>query len=452
MKLVRSQGLSKRFVKCFSSFPDVSSIPAAKVTALSNGIRVATEKSQGDTAAVGVWVDAGSRYETAENNGASHFLETLTFSALANDSSMSSQLNTFTSRESSVFYTTGAASEVSKDLERLAKTIQAPITEEAVESERGGIIRELQEQTVEDAVYDRLHETAYRGHPLHRSALGTPQNIETLTKNDLETFRRAHYTGRRIVIAGAGNVDHDALVTLSNSLFGDIPVEPPSDVPAPYKQPAHFTGSEIRIRFDSMPALHVGVGFATAGWNDPDRIPLLLAQELYGTWIRSLAYGAGNHHESGLISKMSSEWLGESYTTFHTQYSDTGLFGIYATFNERHVMQILEKCFLEFPRLFYHCTEDELEGARNRVKLKLLQDTTTNDKVLENLGFQVTACGRAIHIQEMIDRIDAVDPAAINAVAGRFFYDRDFALAAIGPTMEMIDYAWLRARTFWRRY
>jgi predicted Zn-dependent peptidase len=114
MKLALRQGLPKRFTRCLSSFPNVSSVPAAKVTALSNGIRVATEKSQGDTAAVGIWIDAGSRYETAENNGASHFLETLTYSALANDSSMTSQLNTFTSREASVFYTTGAASEVSK--------------------------------------------------------------------------------------------------------------------------------------------------------------------------------------------------------------------------------------------------------------------------------------------------------------------------------------------------
>jgi len=103
-------------------------------------------------------------------------------------------------------------------------------------------------------------------------------------------------------------------------------------------------------------------------------------------------------------------------------------------------------------RLFYHCTEDQLEMAKNNVKVNLLTSLDTTDKVCEDIGRQVTCYGRRMHPQELIERIDAVDQRALNNCAQRFFYDRDIAIAAIGPIFEMMDYTWYRQRTFWRRY
>lgn len=440
---------SKRLARSFASghFPDVSAYPAARVSTLKNGIRVVTEAYPGETSSVGVHVEAGSRFETAENNGVSHFLEHLMFKG-SNDA----QLNTFTSRESTVLSTNGLASETAKNLDSIAELLQTDISQDAIDAERGNILSSMPERSLEDAVFDRLHETAYRGHPLGRSPLGLAENIESLNKTDLDAFVKAHYTGRRIVVSAAGNVDHAAVVKQAEAAFGSIAQDAPEDVPAPQKQPAHFTGSDIRIRYDSAPELHVAFGFPTAGASDADTVPLMLCQELIGAWTRSTAFGAGHHHENPLISKMSTDWLGESVKMFHTTYSDTGLFGMYATLNERHVAQIMDHMFYAFTRLFYQCTEDQLEGARNRVKAKLIANHSSTEQVSHKIGTQVLTLGRTVHLQEMIERVDAVDVNAIHAVAGRYFYDRDYALAAFGPTLEMMDYYWFRCRTYWRRY
>lgn len=449
LKLVRSQSsIPKRLIRSFSSghFPDVSAFPGSRVSTLPNGIRVATEAYHGDTSTVGIWIDAGSRQETAETNGVSQFLEHLMVKGQAD-----SQLNTIVSRESTVLYTRGTSSETGKNLSNLATKLQADISEEDIEAERGAVLSLGANRSLEESVFDRLHETAYRGHPLGRSPLGLNENIDSFTKQDLDSFKKSHYTGRRIVVAAAGNVNHEEIVKQAESLLSSIPIEAPEGFETE-KQPAHFTGSDIRIRFDSMPELHVAIGFPTAGHTDPDYVPLMLCQELIGSWTRSTEFGAGDHSESNIISRMSQSWLGESLRPFQTTYSDTGLFGIYATLHERHVCLIMDDLFYAFTKLFYHCTEDQLEAARNRLKAKLVQNHSSTDQVFEKLGSQVTNLGRTIHLQEMIERIDSVDPAAINAVAGRYWYDRDYALAAFGPTMEMLDYAHFRSRTFWRRY
>lgn len=428
-----------RFVRAFgaTSFPDVSTMPTTRVTTLDNGIRVATEVGSGETATVGVHVNTGSRYETVENNGVASLLQTV----LAKD------VNAYTTRESTVYTAQGQGT--SKLLGELAAAINAPITEEGVAAGRAATLAEVQDLSVDESLFNRLHAVGYRGHPLSQTVQGPVENIDNLTLEQVSSFKAATYTGRNIVVSGAGAVDHDALVKATAESFGAIPVESND---APVMQPAHFTGGDVRIQFDSMPECHIAVGFPTCGWTDADHIPLLVIQQLIGSWVRTQSFGAGNHHSNEIIGFASSEWKAESFTTFNTQYSDTGLFGLHVTAHERCVGDICDAIFWQTTQLFYRQDEDELEAAKNRLKVKYLSSLDTTDKTAEDIGRQITSYGRRIHASEMIARIDAVDCRAIKDTAGRFFYDRDFSMATIGPVMEQLEYTTYRQRTFWRAY
>ncbi|CAE7906227.1 mppB [Symbiodinium sp. KB8] len=264
---------------------------------LNNGVRVATEGGHGETATVGVYIDAGSRDETERNNGVAHFLEHLNFKGTGKRSqtslemefeNMGGHLNAYTSREQTVYFAKVFKKDVPKAVELLADILQnSEYDSDAVNRERGVILREMEEvsKQQEEVIFDRLHETAYQGTGLGRTILGPVQNIQSITRDDLTSFVKNNYTGPRVVIAGAGAVEHQQLVDLGEKHFGKLPKVGESSV-SRLSDKAVFTGSEIRHREDTIPFVHTTVAFETGGWTDPDSIPLMVMQTLLGNFDR----------------------------------------------------------------------------------------------------------------------------------------------------------------------
>jgi processing peptidase subunit beta len=165
---------------------------------------------------------------------------------------MGGHLNAYTSREQTVYYAKVFKNDVPKAMEILSDILQNSLLDEkAIEAERSVILREMQEvnKQYEEAILDHLHETAFMGTGLGRTILGPEENIRKLTRNDLKNYISTHYTADRFVIAGAGAVDHQQLVDLTQKHFGTIPQAPKGKT---FMEPAIFTGSDKRIRFDSM--------------------------------------------------------------------------------------------------------------------------------------------------------------------------------------------------------
>ncbi len=242
-----------------------------------------------------------------------------------------------------------------------------------------------------------------------------------------------------MVIAGAGAVQHDQLVGLAGKLFGQVPNTPSNGI-APVKQPARFTGSDILIRYDDMPHAYVAYGFPTAGWNDPDNFALMLIQTMLGSWEKSIHGGV--HSSSPLVSGVAQYELAHSISAFNTQYSDSGLFGIYAVADPttlNNLMYAMVKSLSSFSN-----TVDEalLAEAKNQLKMNMLSHLDGSTVIAEDIGRQLLTYKRRLHPTEVLARIDAVDAAQIKQTARRYFYDRDHALAAIGPIWELPDYNW----------
>lgn len=138
---------------------------------------------------------------------------------------MGAHLNAYTSREQTVYYSKCLAKDVPKSIEILADIIQnAKLGESEIERERGVILREMQEveSNLQEVVFDHLHSIAYQGTPLANTILGPTANIRSINSADLRSYLDNHYKASRIVVAGAGGVNHEELVKLAEANLGGL--------------------------------------------------------------------------------------------------------------------------------------------------------------------------------------------------------------------------------------
>ncbi|XP_039286703.1 mitochondrial-processing peptidase subunit beta [Nilaparvata lugens] len=432
--------------------------PPTTVTTLDSGLRVATEDSGAPTATIGLWIDAGSRFETEKNNGVAHFLEHMAFKGTSKRSqtdieleveNMGAHLNAYTSREQTVFYAKCLKNDVPKALEILSDIIQnSKLGEPEIERERGVILREMQEveTNLQEVIFDHLHSVAFQGTPLGRTILGPTENIKSITRQDLVEYISSYYTPSRIVLAGAGGVNHNDLVKLAEQHFGKS--QPKYGVPA---EPAgcRYTGSEVRIRDDFMPLAHVAVAVEGCGWESADNIPLMVANTLIGAWDRSQGGSANN--ASSIARAAASEGLAHSFQSFNTCYKDTGLWGTYFVCDRMTIEDMLGEIHDEWMKLCTSVTEAEVARAKNLLKTNMLLQLDGTTPICEDIGRQILCYGRRIPIHELEARIDAVTASNVHEVCMKYIYDRCPAVAAIGPIEQLPDYNRIRSRMYWLR-
>jgi len=410
---------------------------------------------------VGVFIDAGSRYESAETNGTAHFLEHMTFKGTSRLSqyelevefeNMGGHLNAYTSREHTVYYAKVFKGDVPKAVNILSDMLTAPkLDEAAIERERGVILREMEEvnSQQEEVIFDMLHETAYQGSGLGRTILGPEENIRKISRRDLENYIKTHYTGPRIVVAGAGAIDHAALVELADKTFGGLPSAPKDGLTVKHER-ATLVGSHLIHRDDSLPLAHVAVGFETGGWTNPHAFPLMICQTILGAWDRTM--GAGPNVASPLCRKVAEGGLAHSVSSFNTTYKDTGLFGVYSVAEPTSLALLQSAVMYEMVRLCHQVTDEEVARAKTQLKTVLLGSLDGSTAICEDIGRQVLTYGRRMTPAEIFARVEAIDTDAVRAAASSVVNDKDLAVAGVGNVHELPDMNWFRRRSYWLRY
>jgi processing peptidase subunit beta len=369
---------------------------------------------------------------------------------------MGGHLNAYTSREQTVYYAKVFKQDVPRAVEILSDILQgSKLDEAAIERERGVILREMEEvgKMHEEVVFDKLHETAYMGSSLGLTILGPEENIRSITRSQLEEYIQTHYTGPRVVIAGAGGVQHDELVELSDKHFGSLAgpgSAPAGAMLAPPAAPAHFVGSDIRLRDDAMPVAHVAIAMETGGWMDAHSFPISVLQQILGSWDRTS--GGGATLASRMCRELSEHSGAHSATTFNTTYSDTGLFGVYFVAPSHGVFPSAQTVMYELARMTEEVTDEELQRAKQQLKTAMLMHIDGTTAVCEDIGRQMLNYGRRMTPAEIFARIDDVDLSSVKKAAHAVIHDKDVAVAALGASHELPDYNWLRRRTFLFRY
>eukprot|EP00095_Tigriopus_kingsejongensis_P006311 maker-scaffold61_size441589-snap-gene-3.31 protein:Tk06311 transcript:maker-scaffold61_size441589-snap-gene-3.31-mRNA-1 annotation:"mitochondrial-processing peptidase subunit beta-like isoform 2" len=434
-------------------------VPATQISVLDNGIRVATEDTGCPTATVGLWIDTGSRYETAANNGVAHYLEHMVFKGTAKRTqnaleleieNMGAHLNAYTSREQTVFYAKCLSEDVGKATEILADILQnSKFEEQAIERERGVILREMQEveMNLQEVVFDYLHSVAYQGTPLGRTILGPTQNIKSINRDDLREYIETHYKGPRMVMAGAGGVNHEDLCKLSTEHFGKIGKDYKAEIPLDLH--CRYTGSEVLARDDAMPLAHVALAVEGVGWTDPDNIPLMVANTIMGNWDRSMVSGPST--ASTMAKHVSSIGACHSYQSFNTCYKDTGLWGVYFVGERMQLDNMVFNITHEWMRLCQNVTDFEVDKAKNLLKTNMLLQLDGTTPICEDIGRQMLCYGRRIPADELQKRIDAVDSSLVRDVCYKYIYDKCPVVAAVGPIENLSEYNKIRSQMYWAR-
>merc|ERR1719450_302593 len=412
------------------------------------------------TATVGLFIDTGSRFENDSTNGVAHFLEHMAFKGTSGKSqgdlereieNMGAHVNAYTGREQSGLYAQCLSSDIPQAVGILSDIVQnTAFGESEINKEKDVIIRQMEEaeSNMQDVVFDHLHSVAFQNTPLARTTLGPTENVENMNAELLERYVKDNFKGGRMVLAGAGGINHEDLVSLAKKHLGTLTNT--YERAEPEVAYCRYTGSEVKLRDDSMPLAHIAIAVEGCSWTDPDYIPLMVASNLVGSWDRS--QGGGTNLASHLARQTAaSDSMVCSFESFHTSYKDTGLWGIYFVC-ERMGCNDMTWCIQdEWKRLATSATNFEVERAKNALKTKILLQLDGSDSACEDIGRQVLAFGRRLPPHETISKIDAITADHIRDVVFKYIYDKCPVIAAVGPIENQTDYSNVRARMRWMR-
>ena len=407
------------------------------VTTLANGLRVVTDAMPRlQSASVGVWVDAGARYETPEVNGVAHLLEHMAFKGTKRRNAQTiaeeieavgGHLNAYTSREQTAYFARVLRDDVPLAVDILADILQHSVFDAAeLERERTVVVQEIgqTEDTPDDIIFDQLQATAYPDQPLGWSILGTVERVENMAREALAGFMRRHYLGPRMVLVAAGAVEHAAIVALAEDAFGDL-----SSADAPEFAPASYAGGDYRDHRD-LEQVHFAMGLPGLRYHDDD---------FYASQVMSTVLGGGM--SSRLFQEIrENRGLVYSIYSFVSAYMDGGLFGIYAGTGAKEVEELIPVVCDELVKLSHDITDEEAARARSQLKASILMSRESSGSRAEQLAQQLIAYGRPLPVAEIGEKIEAVDVAALQSLAKRLAASRP-TLAALGPVgrVEALD-------------
>ncbi|MFB3055120.1 MAG: M16 family metallopeptidase [Alphaproteobacteria bacterium] len=402
---------------------------SVEVSRLSNGFAVATDRMDHvETVAIGVWVGIGARHESPELNGVSHMLEHMAFKGTARRSaqdivnqveSVGGQINAYTSRENTAYYLRVLAGDVGLAVDILADILQNSTFEaEELERERAVILQEIGQctDTPDDLVFDQFQETAYPDQAIGRSILGTSDNVRALDRAALDGYMERCYGADRMVLAASGKVDHAAILRLAEDSFGAMAargVAEPED--ATYRGGHHAEQRELE-------QLHLVLGFDGLAYEDPDFYTMSVLSSVLGGGMSSRLFQEVRERR-GLVY---------SIYTFNTAYQDGGLFGLYAGTGKEEVGELMPVVMDQLSTIGDTVSSEEIARVKAQLKAGLLMAMENTSARAERLGQHLLIFGRPIPVEEIVERIDAVDAAAIGRLASRVFGGAP-TLAALGP-------------------
>ncbi len=413
-----------------------------QVTSLENGLRVATDTMDSvETVSLGAWVGVGARHESPEVNGVAHFLEHMVFKGTRRRSArdiaeqieaVGGQINAYTGRENTAFYAKVLAEDSELALDILSDILQHSIFDPGeLARERAVILQEIGQaaDTPDDIVFDHFQETAYPSQALGRPVLGRSETVSAMDRRCLMDHLSRHYGPEDMVVAAAGRIEHDFFRDTVAKAFDALP---PGVKQVP--EPAAYRGGDHREVRD-LEQVHLILGFECLGYHDPD---------YYGSLMLSTLLGGGM--SSRLFQEVREErGLAYAIYSFVSAYGDSGLFGVYAGTSESDTSELLSVVVDEFAKLPSDIGEEELERARAQLRASVLMSRESSLSRCEHLAQQLLVYGRPLSLEEIVERIEAVDCAGLGRVIERMRGARP-SLAVIGPAAGVDSFDTLRDR------
>lgn len=402
---------------------------------LSNGLRVVLEKIPTcRSVSFGVWVKTGSRNETDEQNGISHFIEHMLFKGTdrytAKDiadlfDGIGGNVNAFTTKEYTCYYVKVLDEHLPLAMDILADMFfHSRLDMEELNKERNVILEEIAmyDDTPDDLVHDLLAKAAYGDHPLGQTILGKEANLLRFQPDDLRDYMRRHYHVSNTVISIAGNINDDVIELIEKHFGGFANRGPLLALQAPV-----FVG-DVLYHGKKTEQNHICLSLPGCPIGDPD---------LYAMIILNNAIGGGM--SSRLFQEIREKrGLAYSVYSYHSSQTDSGLFTIYIGTAPKQTEEVLKVSMDVIGELLAKGMSDsELRKGKEQLKGSLILSLESTSSRMNRLGKNELLQGKHFTLDEIIARIESVCLEQISGLAKRMF-SNPFALAMVGQSDEAI--------------
>ena len=409
-----------------------------QVSRLTTGLRVVTHQMDHlESAALGVWVGAGSRSEKDEEHGLSHLLEHMAFKGTQRRTAVDiaeqieavgGEVNAATSIETTSYYARVLKDDVPLAVDILSDILRNSIFDpDELEREQHVILQEIGAalDTPEDRIYDLFTEAAYPGQPIGRTILGTPETVKAAGTPMLNEYLQRHYRGPSMIVSAAGAVDHDALVAVAEGQLSGLGSDG-----APKPAGAKYHGGEVREARDLMET-QIMIGFEGVPYSSPDFHTAQVLASILGGGMSSRLFQEVREKRG----------LCYSIYSFHWSFSDTGVFGVSAATGPEDVDELMPVVIGELERAAHKIDEKELQRARAQLRAGLLMALESPAARAGQIARQLLLFGRPIPVDELVEKIESISVDNIRDLAARLFTGSNPTLAAVGAINGMMDHA-----------
>jgi predicted Zn-dependent peptidase len=409
-----------------------------KKTVLPNGVRIVTEAiPYVHSVSLGYWVETGSKFELPNEHGASHFIEHMFFKGTQNRTAkniaeslenVGGQLNAFTSKENTCYYFKVLKEDLDLGINVLTDIfLNSEFKVQELEKEKNVILEEISmyEDTPDELVHDLLQEIVIPGHPLGKNVLGTEESIASMNRDILTSYITDRYIGSNIVIAAAGKIDHEEIVTKVEKALGKIPSQGRKyDMPTPKYNCENF------IKEKDVEQIHLNI--ITPGLNIHD-------EQIYAMHVLNSILGGGM---SSRLFQEIREQRGLAYSIYSHQsaFLDFGLFGVYAAVSVNNVQEVTKLVLQELSKIkLGQISDTEITNNKAQLKGGLLLGLENVGSRMSRLGRSELVYGRVINPEEIVQKIMDVKKEDILAIAERLFIKENICIVAIAPKNSMLN-------------
>jgi predicted Zn-dependent peptidase len=414
-----------------------------ELTKLKNGLTVVTDPMPHlESASIGVWVNAGARNETPEENGLSHMLEHMAFKGTAKRTArqiaeeierVGGYLNAYTAREQTAYYARILKADVPLAADILADILQnSAFDAEELERERGVVVQEIgqTEDTPDDIIFDHLQAQAFPDQAMGRPILGPVENVTAFSRSSLKNYMARHYHAPAMALIASGAVDHAQVVKLAEDFFGGLTVAESNTVEKGVYRGGEFRGS------DDLEQAHLALAWPGLPLAHPD----MFAAQIYST-----ALGGGM---SSRLFQEAREKRGLCYAIhcFGQSFKDCGMFAVYAGTGADQASELMHVVAGEMNAMAAGPTEDEVRRAKAQMKAGLLMSLESPSSRCEQIAGMLWSHGRIIPVKELVAKLDAVTAADVGRYARGVAKQGALSLAALGPLNKLEAYDKIAAR------
>lgn len=411
----------------------VSEIDSVHRTTLPNGLQVVTEQIDSvKSVTVGIWVKTGSRNETEEQAGITHFLEHMLFKGTENRSSydialsmeaVGGYLNAFTSTEYTCYYARCLDTKLPVALDVLSDMVRnSTFPEEEMEKEKKVVIEEMKmyRDSPEDTLFEEFSKQTFNKHPIGRPVIGFEKTVSNFSRQDLFDYINDRYKPSNLIVAVAGNADHEEVVELVSKALDmesrgevDPMVQPLTDY-SPFKK-------ELTKAIEQT---HMISGRRGLYYDHADKYLLLLANTVLGGGM------------SSRLHQNIREKYGYCYSigTFNQSYTDSGLFGVYIGTDKEYVDHVRELITREFEQIREQPVPDqELAEAKAQLKGKLMLSQESTSNRMTRLAKSQIYFDRFVTLDELVENINSVTKDDLLKFSESFFDPMQFSETLLLP-------------------